>query len=155
MDEVDALEITEEDPRTPDVAGLLGQHLDYARQHTPPQDIHALDAAGLDEAGVTFFAARADGRLLGVGALLELDPTHGEIKSMHTVTAARGRGVGRAMVGHLIGVAEERGYQRVSLETGRSEGFRAARALYRSVGFEESDPFADYGPSSYCMTLEL
>jgi len=106
---------------------------------------------------VTFFALRRDGELLGVGALKELDPTHAEIKSMHTAEAARGTGVGRAMVEHLLATASARGYRRVSLETGSMDAFLPARTLYASVGFVPCGPFADYSesPNSSFMTLAL
>src|SRR6266851_357581 len=59
----------------------------------------------------------------------QLDPLHAELKSMHTAQAARGRGIGRAMLDHLIGVARERGCLRMSLETGSMDAFAPARSL--------------------------
>jgi putative acetyltransferase len=149
--------IAEEDPRAPDVIALLDTHLEFARATSPPEDVHALDVDGLASADVTFFALRDEGMLLGVGALRELDATHGEIKSMHTVRSARGSGVGRALLDHLLAVARSRGYARVSLETGTMDEFAAARSLYVKAGFEQCQPFADYfvSPNSVCMTLEL
>jgi putative acetyltransferase len=107
---------------------------------------------------VTFFSYRTGGgELLGVGALKRLDAEHAEIKSMHTAAASRGRGVGRAMVDHLIAVARERGFRRVSLETGSGPAFAPARGLYASARFTPCEPFADYGtsPNSAYMTLAL
>jgi putative acetyltransferase len=106
---------------------------------------------------VTFFSARRDGVLLGVGALKRLDETHAELKSMHTSEAARGHGVGWAMVAHLLAVAADRSYQRVSLETGTGNAFVPARALYTKVGFEPCAPFGEYtvNPHSACMTIDL
>jgi putative acetyltransferase len=146
-----------DDPSAPDVVALLERHLAFAWRHSPPEDVHALDAAGLVADGVSFFSVREDGALVGVGALKHLDDDHAELKSMHTAAAARGRGVGRAMVDHLIRVAITRGYRRVSIETGSTEPFAPARALYTSAGFDACPPFADYGPSpnSFFMTLEL
>ena len=113
------LRLAPDDPRADDVHELLERHLSFARMATPPAHVFALDAEGRLDQTVTYFSARRDGVLLGVGALKELDPSHGELKSMHTVEAARGQGVGRAMVEHLLSVAERRRYRRVSLETGR------------------------------------
>jgi putative acetyltransferase len=146
-----------DDPRATDVRALLEIHLDFGLRHSPPEDAHALDVAGLLADGVSFFSVREDGRLLGVGALRHIDGSHAELKSMHTAEAARGRGVGRAMVEHLLGVARARGYRRVSLETGSMAAFAPARALYASVGFVPCAPFADYpdSPNSFYMTLEL
>jgi putative acetyltransferase len=147
--------ISTDDPRADDVRELLERHLAYANANTAPEDVHALDLDGLLDPSVTFFSFRVDGELLGVAALKRLDGQHAEIKSMHTAQAARGRGIGRAMVDHLIGVARERGYRRVSLETGAGAAFAPARSLYESAKFTPCGPFADYRPSpnSAYMTL--
>ena len=146
-----------DDPRRDDVCTLLEQHLAFARAVTPPEDVHALDLDGLLEPSVTFFSLRAGGELLGVGALKQLDGDHAELKSMHTTQAARRRGVGRAIVDHLLGVAAARGVRRVSLETGTMDAFAPARSLYADAGFAPCGPFGDYNesPSSAFMTMEL
>jgi putative acetyltransferase len=146
-----------DDPGAADVRTLLERHLAFAEKHSPPEDVHALGVTDLLSDDVSFFSIREDGELIGVGALKQLDPLHAELKSMHTEEAARGRGVGRAMVDHLVGVARARGCRRVSIETGSTTPFAPARALYASAGFEPCAPFADYGPSpnSIYMTLEL
>jgi putative acetyltransferase len=122
-------EISIEDPRAEDVRELLERHLAFAKSHTPPEDVHALEIDGLLDPAVTVFGFRLDGKLLGVGALKRLDGRHAELKSMHTAEAARSRGIGRAMVDHLIGVARELGFRRVSLETGSMPAFAPARSL--------------------------
>jgi putative acetyltransferase len=149
--------IATDDPRAEDVRALLGRHLAYARAFTRPEEVYALDVDALAEPSVTFFSYRVDGELLGVAALKQLDSEHAEIKSMHTTEAARGRGIGRALVDHVLGVARERGYRRVSLETGAGPAFAAARRLYERSSFTRCEPFADYRPSpnSVCMTLAL
>ncbi len=147
-----------DDPRTPDVSDLLRVHLDFARATTPPEDVHALDIEALVHPAITFVAARDPQHvLLGVGALKLLDAGHAELKSMHTAAAARGRGVGRAVVAHLLVMAAERGIRRVSLETGSGAAFAPARALYAALGFVECGPFADYpdSPRSTYMTMTL
>ena len=154
---MDGRDIAADDPRADDVRALLARHLAFAHEETPPEHVHALDLSGLLDPTVTFFSARRDGDLVGIGALRELDRDHGELKSMHTAAAERGRGVGRAMVDHLLGVARVRGYRRVSLETGSTDPFVPARSLYAGVGFTPCGPFGDYGPSpnSTFMTLAL
>jgi putative acetyltransferase len=146
-----------DDPRADDIRALLERHLAFARSLSPPEDIHALDVDGLVDSAITFFSFRGGGRLLAVGALKRLDAEHAEVKSMHTAEAARGRGIGRAMLEHIIGVARRRGFRRLSLETGSMAGFVPARTLYASAGFEECGPFGDYRPSpnSTFMTLRL
>ncbi len=150
-------EIAEADPRAEDVRTLLGRHMSFARATTRPEDVFALEADELTDSAVTLFSLRAGDAVLGVGALKRLDGAHAEVKSMHTAEEARGRGVGRALVDHLIGVARERGYRRVSLETGSGPAFEPARRLYASAGFEPCEAFGDYRPSpnSAYMTLEL
>jgi putative acetyltransferase len=150
-------EISIDDPRAEDVRDLLERHLAFANLHTPPEDVHALDVDRLVDPGVTFFSFRRGGELLGVGALKRLDDDHAELKSMHTAEAARGRGVGRAMTDHLIAVARDRGFRRVSIETGSMAAFAPARSLYAGAGFTPCEPFGDYNPSrnSICMTLWL
>lgn len=149
--------IAADDPRAADVRRLLERHLAFANAHSPPEDVHALDIDGLLAPGISFFSYRVEGELLGVGALKHLDHEHAEIKSMHTTAAARGRGVGGALVGHLLALARSRGYLRVSLETGTMEAFAPARRLYASFGFEPCPPFDGYwdSPHSVCMTLQL
>jgi putative acetyltransferase len=149
--------ISVDDPQAHDVRSLLESHLAFARATTPPEDVHALDLDGLLDPSVTFFSCRVDGEVLAIGALKHLDEDHAEVKSMHTAEKARGRGIGRAMLDHLLGVARAKGYRRVSLETGAMAAFAPARALYASTGFEPSGPFGDYtaSPNSAFMTLAL
>ncbi len=149
--------ISIDDPLADDVRELLKRHLAYAHANTAPEDVHALQVEALLDPAVTFFSFRVDGELLGVAALKRLDGEHGEIKSMHTAEAARGQGIGRAMVDHLIGVARGAGYRRISLETGAGPPFAAARRLYASAGFTPCGPFGAYEPStkSAYMTLSL
>ena len=151
------VEISPDDPSRNEVLALLGRHLSFASEHTPPEDVHALDVDGLLDPSISFFSARMGEQLVGVGALKMLDGGQAEIKSMHTAEEARGRGVGRALLEHLVGVARGRGLERVSLETGSMDAFAPARALYASAGFDECGPFADYEPgrSSTFMTLAL
>ena len=144
-----------DDPRAADVRELLRRHLTFARSVTPPEDAHALDLDGLLDPSISFYSCRADGQLLAIGALRRLDDEHAEVKSMHTVEAARGRGIGRAMLDHLLGVARERGYRRVSLETGAMDEFAPARALYVNAGFVPTETFGDYRESRNSVYLTL
>ena len=149
--------IAVDDPRADDVRALIERHLAFAHKHTPSEAVYALDLKGLVEPAVTFFSGRRAGELLAIGALKELAPSHGEVKSMHTAVAARRIGIARAMVGHLIAVARERQYRRLSLETGTQDVFAPARSLYANAGFTPCGPFGDYplSPTSAFMTLEL
>ena len=141
--------IAADDPRAADVRALLARHLAFAHATTAPEDVFALDVDALADPAVSFFSCRDDdGAVLGVGALKRLDGEHAEIKSMHTAEEARGRGIGGAMVEHLLAVARERGFRRVSLETGAGPAFAPARALYARAGFTPCEAFGDYVPSA-------
>jgi putative acetyltransferase len=139
------------------VLELLRIHLTSSRANTAPGSAHALDIAGLQSPDVSFWTIWEGETLLGCGALKRLAPDHGEVKSMHTVQAARRAGVGSAMLRHIVATARARGMARLSLETGSWDHFAPARALYRSHGFVECGPFADYvlDPNSVFMTLEM
>lgn len=151
------LAIGPDDPTAADVRALLARHLAFTSAASPPEDCHALDVDALAAADALFFSARCDGRLLGVAALQQIDDRHVELKSMHTAGAARGRGVGRAMLEHLVAEAGDRGCTRVSLETGSMAEFAPARSLYESAGFEPCGPCGHYVASSNSawMTLDL
>jgi putative acetyltransferase len=144
-----------DNPRADDVRELLETHLAFGHAHSPPEDVHALDVTGLLAESISFFSIRENGALLGVGALKHIDETHAELKSMHTAEKARGRGVGRAMLTHLLDTARARGYRRVSLETGTMDAFAPARALYQSVGFGVCGTFEGYRPSAYSVFMTL
>ena len=143
-----------DDPR---VVALLRLHVTRARAETAPGSAHALDLSGLRTPEVTFWSVWDGDDLVGVGALKRLSAEHGEIKSMHTVEAARGRGVGSALVRHIMAAARARGMRRLSLETGSWPYFLAARALYARHGFVECGPFEEYreDPNSVFMTVAL
>jgi putative acetyltransferase len=149
--------IREDDLSGPEIAALLKVHLDHMHATSPPESTHALDLDGLRVPEITFWTLWDGATLLGCGALKELDAGHGEIKSMHTAAAARGRGVARRMLQHIIETARQRGYRRLSLETGSTAEFAAAQGLYRGFGFQDCGPFAGYvlDPFSVFMTLEL
>jgi putative acetyltransferase len=150
-------EIVPGDLTDPRIVDLLNYHVTTALAQSPRESCHAFDVSGLQRSEVSFWAAWAADDLLGVGALMDLGGGHGEVKSMHTVKAARGRGVGSAMVRHIIAAARERGLERLSLETGSMDYFAPARALYARHGFIECDPFGSYvpDPNSIFLTLDL
>jgi putative acetyltransferase len=99
-----------DDPRDPDVRALLERHLEFALAQTPPEHSFALDAGGLLDPAITLFSIRVHGSLLGIGAIKRLGPHHAEIKSMHTAETARGHGIGRAMLTHLLEAARAQGF---------------------------------------------
>ena len=140
-----------------DVHTLLQEHLDNMYELSPPEQVFALDLSKLREADITFWTVWEAGQLLGCGALKELSPKHGEIKSMRTPASARRRGAGNLMLMHIISTARLRGYDTLSLETGSHPAFGPAHSLYHRHGFKLSGPFGSYvlDPHSVFMRLQL
>lgn len=151
------MKIEIDDLSRPQIHALLDEHLQSMHSLSPPESVHALDLDRLRRPEITFWTAWEGSLLLGCGALKELDPTHGEIKSMRTPLAIRRRGVGRALLAHIVEVARTRAYERLSLETGSMEAFTPAQRLYESFGFTHCGPFGDYveDPNSVFMSLCL
>jgi putative acetyltransferase len=143
----------EGDLDSPDVRALLDAHFADMRSISPPDACHVLPAEGLRDPFVTFWSLREDGRLLAVGALKQLDPGHGEVKSMRAAADALGRGAGKAMLDHIVAEARRRGYARLSLETGSTEPFAAALRLYERNGFVPCGPFAGYKDTLFTCFL--
>lgn len=152
-----ALDIRIDDLSGREIKDLLTEHLRSLAKITPKKSMHALDIDKLRKADVTFWSAWAGGVLLGCGALKELSPDHGEIKSMRTTKAHLRSGVGSAIVQTIIAEATRRGYRRLSLETGAREEFHPAHRLYQKHGFRNCPPFGDYrdDPNSVFMTKVL
>jgi putative acetyltransferase len=122
-------EIQPDNPRRPDVAALIAHHVAVNLAQSSPEDCHTLDVDDLCRETVAFFSCRRGDQLLGIGALVALGDDEGEFKSMHTVAAFRRLGVARALVLRLLAEARTRGYRNVSLETGATPAYRAAREL--------------------------
>ncbi|MEO5922158.1 MAG: GNAT family N-acetyltransferase [Pseudolysinimonas sp.] len=141
----------------PAVGELLAHHVESAKSETEPGSDHALDLDGLRNPDIRFWSVWKGDELLGTGAWWLFEPGHGELKSMHVVQAARGQGIGGAMLQHLVDDATDAGITRLSLETGAWDYFAPAVALYRSRGFSECPPFGDYVPdrNSIFMTRTL
>jgi len=151
------LQIGIDDLSGEDTAAFLREHMNDMKAVSPPESRHALDLEGLRRPDVTFWTMREAGRIVACGALRALSADHGEIKSMRTSRAYRGRGIASQMLDHIISEAKTRGYRRLSIETGSMDFFKPAHALYAKHGFEPCPPFAGYreDPNSIFMTLKL
>ncbi|MDZ4857594.1 MAG: GNAT family N-acetyltransferase [Candidatus Hydrogenedentes bacterium] len=151
------MDIRVDDLSGPEIAALLTEHLQSLAEVSPPESCHALDLDGLRQPQITLWSVWQGQELVGCGALKELDAAHAEIKSMRTASAHLRKGVGELLLQHLISEATNRGYRRMSLETGSMEYFEPARCLYLKFGFMTCAPFANYreDPNSVFMTKEL
>ncbi|MBA4325472.1 MAG: GNAT family N-acetyltransferase [Rhodobacter sp.] len=152
-----AVSIAEEHPLTADLSLLFDRHTADMHADTPPESIHMMDKGALAAPGIRFFVLRDAGKPLAMGAFKRIDADHAEIKSMHVLTEARGRGLSKAMLDHLVARARADGFTRLSLETGVQPTFVAARALYARAGFKDCPPFEGYAddPNSVFMTKVL
>ncbi len=149
--------IAEEHPLTPDLELLFQRHTADMHADTPPESIHMMDKGALAGPGIRFFVLRDGGKALAMGAFKRIDGPHAEIKSMHVLAEARGRGLSKVMLEHLVATAHADGFTRLSLETGVQTTFVAARALYARAGFVDCPPFEGYwdDPNSVFMTKVL
>jgi putative acetyltransferase len=140
-----------------EVLALLNEHLSNMYELSPPESVHALDVSKLRAPDITFWTVWHEEALMGCGALKEISPQHGEVKSMRTPASRRRTGAARAILAHIIDVARARRYERLSLETGSSPAFIPAQRLYESFGFTRCGPFGSYGedPNSVFMSLRL
>lgn len=151
------LTIARESPLSPDLALMFERHTAVMHEDTPPESIHMMDPSELDIPQVQFFVARENGLPLAMGAFKRLSGSHAEIKSMHVLAEARGRGLSKAILTEVEAAARASGVTRMSLETGVQKGFVAARALYEKAGYQVCGPFEGYwdDPNSLFMTKLL
>ncbi|WP_148614756.1 GNAT family N-acetyltransferase [Nocardioides rubriscoriae] len=151
------MEIASDELTSSEIVAFLEAHVAQLRSLSPPESTHALDLAGLRAPGVSFWSAYDAGELVGCAALKALTDDHAELKSMRTAPHRVGEGIGAGLVTFVLERARERGFSRVSLETGSEEFFAPARRLYARHGFVECPPFGDYRPDplSTFMTRAL
>lgn len=151
------IDIRPDDLTSAEMADLIAIHAQTMLASSPPESCHFLPIDGLRQPSVSVWSMWEDGALIGCGALKDLGNGEGEIKSMHTRAHLRGRGIGRLMLEHILGVARARGYTGLWLETGSMDAFIPARRLYESYGFYYCGPFGDYAedPNSVFMRLQM
>ena len=141
----------------PAIVDLIERHFASMRSQSPEESCHVMGADDLFASGAQVFAVEDADGIWGMGAIRPLDGAHGELKSMHTKSEARGRGIATALLAHLLQFAQDLGLQKVSLETGSEDHFAPARRLYERNGFTYCAPFGDYveDPLSVFMTRTL
>jgi len=139
----------------PQLLALLRLHLAGMYANSPPGSVNAFDLSGLRAPDINVYTAWRDDNLLGMAALKELDVVTGEIKSMRTDPAHLRKGVAAMLLDHILSVARERGYRRLSLETGSGPAFEPALALYRKNGFVNGEAFGGYDVTPFNQFLHL
>ena len=139
----------------PQLLALLRLHLAGMYASSPPESVNAFDLSRLKAPDICVYTAWRDDKLLGMAALKEIDAVTGEIKSMRTDPAHLRQGVAAALLDHILGVARERDYRRLSLETGIGAAFEPALALYRKNGFVDGEPFGGYTVTPFNLFLHL
>ncbi len=145
-----------EDPATgPEITALIRFHLVEMNGNSPPESVHALGLDALRAPDVTLWSLWEGSDLFGCGALKQLDPTHGEIKSMRTDPSHLRKGVASTLLAHIIAQSRLRGYTRLSLETGSGAPFAASQALYRRFGFVECGAFGNYTDTEFNRFMTL
>ena len=149
------MRIVEDDLTGDQIGALLRLHMAEAHTNSPAGLAFAFDIDRLRAPDVTIWSLWDGDALAGCAALKELAPDHGEIKSMRTAPDHLRKGVAKRLIAHLIAEAGQRGYQRLSLETGSTPAYRPALALYASHGFVEGEQFGGYVASDFNRFFHL
>ncbi len=139
------------DPRNPGPRALLEQSHVLMLDLFEPEENHFLGFDALSAPNVHFFAARDGTEVLGTGAVVQMG-AYGEVKSMFTGTAARGRGVAAAILRALEDHARGLDLPHLRLETG--EALAAAIRLYERNGYVRCGPFGDYVADGISVFME-
>ncbi|KAF9891924.1 hypothetical protein FE257_002887 [Aspergillus nanangensis] len=139
----------------PEVQALLHAHFTELQSQGLPETSFALDLTALRNPNITIYTAWEGDTLLGCGALKQIGPKQGEIKSMRTVREHLRKGVARTILQHIIAESRARQYSLLCLETGTSHAFHSALKLYLGSGFKDCEPFGGYVTSDENMFLTL
>ena len=138
-------------PTDPGPAALLAEAQRLQAEIFPPEHNHALPTEALLAPEVRFLQAREGDILLGVGAVV-LKDGYGEVKSMFTAPAARGKGVAAALLRALEDIARDEGAAMLKLETG--DELEAACRLYERHGFRRCGAFGAYVEDGSSVFME-
>lgn len=126
------------------IQALLLEHIADMHQESPPESVHAFDFSRLQQPDIRMWTLWSGNQLVGCGAWKRHSAQMAELKSMRTARAFRGQGFGSVILTHLIADAKAHGIGELYLETGSTDYFAPAVALYQRHDFIECGPFADY-----------
>ncbi|WP_377191173.1 GNAT family N-acetyltransferase [Ruegeria meonggei] len=153
------IDIRAADPGAEDLRPIIQAHLAHSWGATPQTSNHTLDVDALREPGIRFWALYEAGKAMGCGALKTLPDGTAEVKSVHVVAAARGRGLAQVIMTYLADLARTEGVSALVLETGAAHlsEYEAARKLYEALGYSYCGPIFGYDddPNSAFMRLAL
>ena len=153
------IEIREADPTSDVLRLLIEAHCVHSETAGSAASNHTMDAAALAGLGIWFWVLCEADKPVGCGALKALPDGSAEVKSVHILTAERGRGLARVMMVHLADLARAEGFLALVLETGSAHlpEYDAVRRLYETLGYSYCGPIFGYeaDPNSAFMRLAI
>ena len=126
---------------TEDIRALVGELDQILSAEYTPEQRHGLALDAIFAPNIRFFLACLNGRAVGCGGV-GFFADFAEVKRMYVREAARGRGVGPALLAHIEKVARDAGFGLLRLETGERQ--TAALRFYRRAGFRVCPAFGAY-----------
>lgn len=146
------LRVVEVAANDPILRPLIASHMAHSEASSPATSRHNLDLdAIVAEPGLRMWVAFEAEAALGCAAMKPLGAGAAEVKSVHVLASARGKGAARAMMDVLIDAARDSDIAALYLETGPKAlpAYDAARGLYERLGFSYCGPFATYVPDPH------
>lgn len=129
--------------RPGDIARIVLMHSDYYwREHKFNEEFEAYVAAPLAELIMRkrdderLWVVEQDGTVKGCIALSRIDGETGQLRWFYLEPELRGKGMGKHLIGCLLGFAKEKGYRRVVLWT--VDTLWEAIRVYERCGFKRT-----------------
>ncbi len=148
---INMIEIKKISPKSAQAAQLIEELDLYQSSLYPPESNHLDSLDELSRENVLFIGAFFKGVLKGIGAVKIMGGAYGEIKRVYVSPEGRGKGIARAVMDVLERHLVDNGVRRAKLETGIHQD--EAIALYRNMGYTDSEPFGDYKPDPLSLFL--
>lgn len=150
-----AVSIAIETPLQDDVRSLVRDLNDHLSPLSPLEFQFKMTVEQMAGEDTTVFVARDEaGVAIGCGALKDHGDGVGEVKRMFTRPTVRGQRIGSALLEAITALANEKGMNRLVLETGTTPGFEPAWRLYERSGFTRCGVLLDYPDSEYSAFYE-
>ena len=132
---------------------LLGEYFESRELGMPGYRTFRPDPAVFTPPAGVFLVAYVEGEPVGGGGIRMLSPERAEVKHLWVRPAARGTGLGRALLVELERRASVLGAIDVVLDT--NERLAAAQGLYRSSGYVDVEPYNDNPNATHWFRKEL